>query len=427
MNAGKETVESNFDCSEVSGHSIDDEDHTDLEQAALPAPERAPALASTETKAVSTLRRLLLAFLVLTAAAVCICVHRYVQESELSIFEEVIEANTLKILEAFHRAVEVKLGAINSLSVHITTVALATNQTFPTVTIPDFAVAGANARILADSVDVWFCPLVTTETRADWEAYSIENRNQLWTGFAQDTSLKAQEDARYNYTVPDQTPPEPEGQEEQEAQEDDMEGQDNDSNRLLQERQGGPLEDGMFPYIQIFGAPRPYDEANQIYAPAWQLSPAMPAMGVLNFDLLQNPVGAGAFRETLLQGQAVIGAAADLELHEEGENQMDFFDMVLASGQYRHEAAKYAGDPISTISYPVFDSLGDQGERNVAGMLLMTIYWGFYFAETLPEDARGMHVVLEVSASRINSSRVNFISKRYMMTHPNVYAFYRTR
>ena len=168
-------------------------------------------LAKQENKAVAWLRVLVFFVLLVTAILVSVGTYLYTRNDEEEDFEHDFSANAAKVIEAFHDAVDQKLGAAGTLSTTITSIAISTGATFPNVTIPDIEVRskgwptyqqqglrirkstndkcplfaslnkfhGSNARIGADSALYFWLPLVTDETRKGWEAYAADNQHQL--------------------------------------------------------------------------------------------------------------------------------------------------------------------------------------------------------------------------------------------------------
>jgi hypothetical protein len=72
-----------------------------------------------------------------------------------------------------------------------------------------------------------------------------------------------------------------------------------------------------------------------------------------------------------------------------------FFNLLIQYGQYRHTAKQYKGDPLTSLSYPVFDNFGNN--QKVAGAIFITMYWRFFFTDILPENIYGIVCVLENS------------------------------
>ena len=160
-----------------------------------PVPSKIEAsLAQKETKAVIFLRIAFLALLVLTATVTSIAVYRFTRSSEKDAFEADYASNADRIITSFHDAIERRLGSIDALSTSLTSYALDRNQSFPFVTLPHFAARGSSARVQGDALVVHWMPLVTDNTRSDWEQYALANRNQIDSAFREDARLRQRQD-----------------------------------------------------------------------------------------------------------------------------------------------------------------------------------------------------------------------------------------
>jgi hypothetical protein len=157
-------------------------------------------LARSATKAVNVLRVLVLLLLFVTATLTSVGVHIYLSNEETLNFEVGYQANTQRIVESFHDAVERRLGAVNSMATAITSYSLDAKQTFPFVTIPDFEVRGSDLRVQADATNIVWLPLVTDATRDEWEAYALINRSQMDEAFLEDAKLRAKQDDEFGLT-----------------------------------------------------------------------------------------------------------------------------------------------------------------------------------------------------------------------------------
>jgi hypothetical protein len=97
-------------------------------------------LASQENRAVAWLRVLVFVVLLVTAVLVSVGTYMYIRNDEEEDFENDFSASAAKVVEAFHDAVDQKLGAANTLAATITSIAMSTGATFPNVTIPNIEV-----------------------------------------------------------------------------------------------------------------------------------------------------------------------------------------------------------------------------------------------------------------------------------------------
>ena len=210
-------------------------------------------LAKRETKIVNVLRVLVLVLLLVTATLTSVGVYFYTSNEEAQMFESAYQANAQRIVESFHDAVERRMGAINSMATAITSHSLATKQTFPFVTIPDFEIRGSDLRVQADSSGIVWLPLVTDETREAWEEYALINRSQIDVAYLGDVKQREKQDYEFGLTNSSST-----------------------GNRMLQQSQQGTILNdgtGYKPRIWSIGAIGPAgDEAEGSgpYLPLWQ-------------------------------------------------------------------------------------------------------------------------------------------------------------
>ena len=151
-------------------------------------------LAQKETRVVRALRFAVLALLLITTTLVVIGVYFYTRNEERDNFVTQFDDSAFKVVETFHHIVEGTLGAIDTMSISITSYALRENLTFPFVTMPDFEVRGANLRVQAGAAVVHWMPLVTDETRSSWEEYALENRFQIDQAFERDREFRLKQD-----------------------------------------------------------------------------------------------------------------------------------------------------------------------------------------------------------------------------------------
>ena len=91
----------------------------------------------------------------------------------------------------------------------IRTLALATEQEFPFVTVPDFAVSGSNMRVQADAVLAEWAPLVTDDQRLEWEKYALANRNHIVEAYNEDETLRDRQNKKFGLLALNATFPPP--------------------------------------------------------------------------------------------------------------------------------------------------------------------------------------------------------------------------
>lgn len=212
-------------------------------------PQDNETLAQAETRVVNILRVFLFALLVASATLASVGVYINTQNLEKQKFEADYEVNAQRISDSFHDAVERQLGSLNSMATDITSYALDKNQSFPFVTLPDFAIRGSDLRAQAAAIAIHWMPLVTDDTRTQWEEYALTNRFQIEEDYEEEVDRTKKQDAYFGF--------------------------DTNTRTLQQSRNETILDDGSGYHARIFsiGAITPRgDEAEGSgpYLPSWQ-------------------------------------------------------------------------------------------------------------------------------------------------------------
>jgi signal transduction histidine kinase/CheY-like chemotaxis protein len=361
------------------------------------------------------------------AAACCVSygVYWYTKRSAFHEFEIQYQADAEKIVESFHATLDKRLGAINTLATALTMYAKCSNHTFPFVTMPDFVVSGSNTRILADAAIVHWLPLVTEETREEWEEYAYANRHQVDEELAKDQAFRRQEDIKWGYTSP-------ENRELEELETTESVSNTTDNSTIIVVN--NVVQDGTKFHYRIWSP-----ETKEViptgsgpYLPIWQRSPvSQSGQGIINVDMGSARGLSGTFPywvENKPRGALLLQAFVP------HPNVAPLHDKMLADSQYRHQAASYQGTPTTKLAYPVFDGFGEDAE--FVGVLATTVYWRLSFTDILLHHAQGMICVIENSFGQVFSYRLdgpnvtylgegdpsledsdNFIYENMMVTH----------
>jgi len=292
---------------------------------------------------------------------------------------------------SFNAAVVLRIDAINSLSSAVTAFALSSGSKFPNVTVPHFEMLAANCRIQAGGIQVGYSPLVTDETRAGWEAYSIQNPNRIMIDFRADQALKFAQDAKFGLSG---------GPAQVEAVLEELKKRQAMANMVQTPR----TEEGISTKIFSFGGALP--EGVGPYMPYWQSSPVEPNIRFLNFDRATHFASQMPVEALIRTGKMNLGPATDLESAGDArEDTSTQFETALRLGQFRHQNASFGGDPVTPMQYPVFTDFGPN--RTLGGVLSMPIYWSLTFGDTLPESAHGIIAVLRNTANDTFTYRVD--------------------
>jgi hypothetical protein len=162
-------------CGDCESESYADSDFTGACEHEREKSEKEEVIAKNETKTVLRLKLVVLLVLVFSAVAVGTAVYIYTSGSEKSQFEQQFNDDSNKVLEAISSTIDKTLDSYDSLSVTLVSYARATNQTWPFVTLPDFAVRMSKLLPLSDAVAISVAPIVTPDKRLEWEAYALEH------------------------------------------------------------------------------------------------------------------------------------------------------------------------------------------------------------------------------------------------------------
>jgi hypothetical protein len=152
----------------------------DLSVASSVPPKKEQGIASNETRKVNFYRTLVVLVLVFAAIGTGVGIYFYISTSEQHAFERGYYSAAHKVLGAVGKSLEQTLKGMESLSVQIVSHVHATNQSWPTVYVPDYAFRASKIMALTDLVILSLMPLVTNNTRLEWEEFSVQPQYDEW-------------------------------------------------------------------------------------------------------------------------------------------------------------------------------------------------------------------------------------------------------
>jgi hypothetical protein len=135
----------------------------------------ADAIAQEETAVVFRLKMVVLLVLIVSAVGVAFTVYFYLHKSEEAAFRTEFEDHADKVVQGVGHTIDNLLGSFDSLAVLWVSYARATNQSWPFVTLPDFAVRMSKIVPLSHTLNMNIVPIVTPAQRKKWEAYVLQN------------------------------------------------------------------------------------------------------------------------------------------------------------------------------------------------------------------------------------------------------------
>ena len=357
-----------------TGSSFRTEDHRKTKDDHESDNEAEKLLAQSETRYVLRLRILVFLALLLAALAVSLTVYFVTANSEQEQFMVGFEGNAQKLMDSFDEIVNVRIGAIANLAVTFTEFARDRNVTWPYVTMTDFHQRAGSAREISNTLFVHMYPIVTNETRAGWEEYSVREKGWLDQGRAYQAANNLGFERRQ--LAESDTPVEVEKVQYTGAN--STTGPSLIATRIWSLGPTGPFVDN---------TPGPY-------FPAWQESPVVPfPADYVNLNMLalekfrSNMVDSVASEKVVISGFRTYPPGT-MGNPDGGTN---FFASLLS-----FEAGKsvmYIGDPLTTFCIPIFDSF--QAGKKVVAVLFSAFHWSSYFERILPPNSQAMTVVID--------------------------------
>jgi class 3 adenylate cyclase len=365
-------VHDNAEGSDASNSNIsssEDSEENDMTSDVVDDEKYVEKIAHRETRYVTYLRLGLLLTLFVAASIVCTTVYLFVSGGENDEFEKAFDAYSTKLTETFQSIADRRLGAIASFSTTITSFALATNSSWPFVTVPNFEAQVRHIGKLANVENIAFAPIVSAEDRQEWENVYVPQEIFKWRAESLATNMLFD------------LPPNVSSAEFTVAGKDNYEGQPDFSkgySKQIVESRYSP--DGLKFYIVNGEGP---------FMPWWQTAPYQYGtnVGLINLDLDIDPTFDNNLIAILSKGKAGLGK-------------------VATSGYGNTD------NPASGFYYPVLEGIADNS--TAVGSLGTLIFWLPYFADILPQDAVGFVGVLRNTCNqsftfRIDGSEVTFV------------------
>ncbi|GAX15863.1 hypothetical protein FisN_2Lu430 [Fistulifera solaris] len=273
----------------------------------------------------------------------------FARNGEEDDFENQFSEYAVEIVNIILQEANSALAAGNSLSVSITSFALASFAAWPQVTVPDFELRGYHNNILSKALQVSLVPLVRADEKEEWEIYAQQNEEWIDEGLAVAKERQLTENT----------------QEKDEPIEDFVwRFADGDSGTSVVQNGEGFSLDGV-----------------KYFAPLWQQSPAPHDTQIVNYDILSHPVLQRLFHAMQTTGQPVFSEAVDLSFITKGAIEDNF----------EH--------PHTYVIYPVFGSFTKDGQshtyHDVVASLIIVLPFDELLLNMIPEGVNGIDVVMD--------------------------------
>ena len=130
------------------------------------------ALAVGEIKTVKRVKFLVMISLFAITVIVAITAYFVSAKQEQDEFVAQFQEEATKVLQSIGQSMITTFQAADAFTVSIASLAAATNQSWPFVVVPDFAVRAEKIRSLANGVMVNMYPIVESDQRSEWETFT---------------------------------------------------------------------------------------------------------------------------------------------------------------------------------------------------------------------------------------------------------------
>ena len=161
-------------------------------------------LAERESRAVQRLKFLVFVFLSTCMSAVAYGVYWYMTTSEIEEFRLQFREDATKVLSTLGTNQERIVEAMDAFAVSIISYARVSNQTWPFVVIPDFAVRAEKIRALSNAVYINTYHLVDVDQRDEWQKFTSMPTSHSWVNESialQDENPANSWQTIWNYTL----------------------------------------------------------------------------------------------------------------------------------------------------------------------------------------------------------------------------------
>jgi cytoskeletal protein RodZ len=307
------------------------------------------------------------------------------------------------ILESTQASSERLLTSVQSFSDSITTYTVATDATWPFVTVPNFEILGFKSNQISRALSLTFSPLVSSNDLGTWEEYANSSHGWLDQGLQAQSLLSSSSSAVVTA---------PGGATVRRLKR--IPAMAMGSTRRVLSSASIPNELWSF---DSSGKPHPVEEVAEAaggkrsfsYAPVWQQSPTPSNTSVINYDLLSNPELRAIYDVVRVLKRPVLSSALDLEFLYSG-SKINLFNTSGSSTKDERLVTSLVMSPL----YPFVGTNEDapqQGEilltGEMSGILLTVIEWSRYLNSILPSGVNGIVAVLSNTCGQTFTYQIN--------------------
>jgi hypothetical protein len=321
--------------------------------------------------------------------ALPIVVYKTMSKHQEESFYGTFHSHSTKVLDSFDVKLARQWTAVDSLRISLTSYASSSldreetskSYLWPYVILPDWDLRANNVRDMGDLLSIILSPVVTQQQRLEWQNYTQDNLGWL---------LQAQERCSHHNTCHISS-------EEVESLQNIVQSAvatstDDLKDAMWVDNNGQHVSKEIYrTHPSGLGFLAELTE-NSPFLPMWTQMP--PVSTLINFNIRSLTRAGSAAAEAVGTGKVTLSQIEDFEIvgPSQGALLTEYFTIILRD-HIGDANLRYIGDPVATMSFPVFDSF-DIDSEGVVAVLTSIIYFQNYFSNVLPGDSGAVIVVV---------------------------------
>ncbi|CAB9510944.1 Receptor-type guanylate cyclase gcy [Seminavis robusta] len=343
----------------------------------VPTSNEREKMAEKEKKAVTCLRLVLLAVLVVSAVVVSVVLYLYTSGKEQEEFESQFDSDVFKLMESLGQHLDLTLGSVDAFVYKMVSHAKSSKSEFPFVTVPDFGVQAA--KVLSTSVFFYLGSYasVKNDQRLAWENYTADPNNHYW--LEENIHQVQVDDPNYH----------------------------------------GPIVEDFITSYQLFDwmvNTIPYNDTTDPYSVIWQHYPSSPTPYIPPFNWVAdtNPV----YRRNIVHARETktitMAEVSNLVDDPSDEQQVQFADLTNDWAKSYISPDEDPSEPIIELIFPMLNTV-DKVQIDLenpdlgppVGLLFLLGYVRDLIRDILPPNSKGIIIVFKNTYDQVFSYRID--------------------
>jgi hypothetical protein len=354
------------------------------------------------------LRLVVFTIFVTLAIALPIVVYKTMTKNQVESFEGTFRSLSTKVIDGVDVKLARQFTAVDSLRIALTSYASSSpndaaeetspsNYMWPNVTLPDWDRRAENARDMGDLLSISLSPVVTEEQRPEWQSYTQENLEWLWEAQQRYANNHKRQRKLFRAGSLDSI-----DKMVQSTWNNDV---NDPENSMWDEHDGQPVSKEIYrPHPSGLGFSAESPE-NSPFLPVWTQSP--PVSTMINLNIMALAAAGNAAAEAIGTREVTLSQVEDLATVGPAQRALltDYFTLLMRD-HYEDHNARYDGEPVATMSFPVFDTFEVENQGLVA-VLTSVIQFQQFFIDVLPGESGTVMAVVSNTCGDVFSYEID--------------------